>query len=1570
MATQPSEQSVFLHAIELDSPAERASYLDEACAGDTTLRADVEALLAAHDRLGAPLPETADAPNSSAETVEYQPPQKGVLVAGRYKLLLSIGEGGMGEVWMAEQTHPVQRKVALKLIRTGMNSEQVVVRFEIERQALALMDHPNIAKVLDAGTTDENRPFFVMELVEGVPITDFCDRNRLSVRERLELFVQVCQAVQHAHQKGVIHRDLKPSNVLVALYDGKPVPKVIDFGIAKATGSKLTDRTLFTGFGAVVGTLEYMSPEQAEMNQLDIDTRSDIYSLGVLMYELLTGTTPLQRKRVKAVVLLEALRLIREEEPQRPSTRLSTTAELPAIAANRGLEPRRLSGLVRGELDWIVMKCLEKDRNRRYESANGLARDVERYLADEPVQACPPSARYRVRKFLRRNKGPVLAASLLFLTFCAGLAGTTWKWLDADYQKGQARSAAADAQQKTKDEQAARKALQKTLYEQAIALAFHEWQHGNPGRATQLLDECRPEDRGWEWHYIYRLCHSDRLTLAAHGDPLHTVAYSPDGRLIASGSGWYEKQKPGEVIVWDAETGQEVFTLKGHTRLVRSVVFSSNGKLLASCGLDSAVCVWDVTTRQQLARFPGRGGWMTGVAFSPDSQLIVVAEGAALRVWDVAKRQEIYSQSVAAGTKAVAFSPDGQQIVCGCRNSHHVMLWKLGSSSMRILGTHTAELESVAFSPDGRRVVSAGWDTKIKIWNLETNNPPVTIDRHTDVVSHVSFSPDGKFVASASWDGTVGLWDSNRGTEVRTFRGHTGLVYSVAFNPDGERLATVGADHQVKVWDMMTQQEGRRVRLAGAHPYGLAFRADGKLLAVADGSIYLGPNKSVTILDSWTGLPLQTLVGHSGRVTGVAFHPSGPLVASASSDGTVKLWDTSTGRVLYTFKGHEGEVTGVAFSVDGHRIASSGIDRTVRVWDLDTRQECRVLRGHTDTVTGVAFAPDGRLASSSADRTVRIWDATDDTRFLVLNGHTDVVTGVAFSPDGQRLTSGSADQTLRVWEADGTPVFVLRGHTEGVWSLAYNPTGDRLVSASRDDNTVRLWDLNTGRQLLSLRQNQVISVAFSPKGQCFASGAAHNEIIQFWDASPPQSDEPGRSAEWFKYYAERKQYDKADAALARTSKLLPGDPSPWLSAAHFYSKLGLRERALAQFEQAIQLYPADVRTWRARAQAYFTSGQWDKAIIDYAKVVELAPDDVVSWNQRGTAHDRLNQRDPAIAAYRKAIQHDPNNLEAHINLGYSLLYKGSADEAIAEGRRAVEIAPRDGRARLVLGEVLNWKGRADEAIAEYRKAIEVEPRLATAYINLADALRKKGDVDAALAVLDEASRRVSSDRRIPGARGECYLAQKKWRAAINDFTVSISLYPSDVMQWRNRAMACLAVKDRDGYRQTCVGMLIVFAKLDNSYSTYWAAWTAALAPDALTDFGPLLKLQERWAAKYPAAWSYQFAYSALLCRAGQYEKAIERLTALSKYDPQGGNGYQWLFLALAHHHLGHAEEARQSLNKAVGWIESATKGQIPSTFVRTPLVWPDNLALELLRAEAEELILGKPKPEAKKEEKK
>jgi eukaryotic-like serine/threonine-protein kinase len=451
-----TERSIFLEALDRAEPAERAAYLDQACASDAELRRRVDSLLEAHHEPGDFL-EPAAIDDATVQMSDEAPderrgpgriPEGPGSRIGPYRLLQQIGKGGMGVVFMAEQEKPIRRKVALKIIKPGMNTGQVVARFEAERQALALMDHPNIARVLDAGTTEPNSrsvnrnskeegatpgdsdfgfrasefsrglPYFVMDLVKGVPITQFCDEAKLSPRERIDLFVPVCQAIQHAHQKGIIHRDVKPSNVMVTLHDGKPVPKIIDFGVAKATDQRLTERTLFTEYGAIIGTPEYMSPEQAEHSSLDVDTRTDIFSLGVLLYELLTGSTPLERTKLREAGYAEVLRRIKEEEAPKPSTRLSHSGDrLASIAATRRTEPARLTRLVRGELDWIVMKALEKDRSRRYATANGLARDIQRYLDGEPVEAGPPSASYKFRKFARKHSATLatLAAFVILL---------------------------------------------------------------------------------------------------------------------------------------------------------------------------------------------------------------------------------------------------------------------------------------------------------------------------------------------------------------------------------------------------------------------------------------------------------------------------------------------------------------------------------------------------------------------------------------------------------------------------------------------------------------------------------------------------------------------------------------------------------------------------------------------------------------------------------------------------------------------------------------------------------------------------------------------------------------------------------------------------------------------------------------------------------------------------------------------------------------------------------------------------------------------------------------------------
>src|SRR5262245_40147962 len=604
-----TERDIFFEALEMATPEARAAYLQGACGRDVVLRRKVDELLKEHfsnDSLLSGPALDGERPGIVEFPVEEAPAQ----MIGRYKLLEKIGEGGFGEVWMAEQREPVKRRVALKIIKLGMDSRQIVARFEAERKALAMMDHANIARIFDAYVTDNGRPYFVMELVRGIKITEYCDQNQLPTRERLKLFILVCQAIQHAHQKGIIHRDIKPSNVLVTLHDGVPVPKVIDFGIAKATQQELTDKTVFTQFQQFIGTPAYISPEQAEMSGLDIDTRADIYSLGVLLYELLVGQTPFDAKEMMQGGLDALRQIIREREPLRPSTTLNTLQGEARTTAGkrRQTEVGKLVHQLQGDLDWIVMKCLEKDRTRRYETANGLAADIQRHLANEPVLARPPSATYKFQKAWQRNKAVFTAGAVVAVALVAGIGVSTW----------QARKA-SDSEQKSR----------RFLYASEMNLAHAALKENNFGKARRLLDRHRPkpgeEDlRGWEWRYLWQLTRGSALATLTNrpGSQAYSVDFSKDGKSLAVG--WWD----GRVALWDVPARRWVRALTDRERPhTGQVAFSPVRNLLAATSEHMMVTLYDLDSGQEsiLWRAPDQADCnVRDLAFSQDGSKLVI----------------------------------------------------------------------------------------------------------------------------------------------------------------------------------------------------------------------------------------------------------------------------------------------------------------------------------------------------------------------------------------------------------------------------------------------------------------------------------------------------------------------------------------------------------------------------------------------------------------------------------------------------------------------------------------------------------------------------------------------------------------------------------------------------------------------------------------------------------------------------------------------------------------------------------------------------------------------------------
>ena len=996
-----------------------------------------------------------------------------------YEILNEVHRGGQGVVYKAVQK-ATKRTVALKVLLEGpYASPRQRHRFEREIDLVASLQHPNIVTVYDSGVTRDERHFFAMEYIHGQPLDAYLSDKSLSIDETLRLFQKICAAVNHAHQHGVIHRDLKPGNIRV---DANGEPHVLDFGLAKAGAGGLTpDGAPVTVTGEFMGTLAYASPEQTKGDPTLIDIRTDVYSLGVILYEMLTGKYPYQVVGQMA----EVLKNIAEAEPKKPST---------------------ICRQINDEVETIVLKSLAKERERRYQSAENLARDVEHYLSGQPIDAKRDSGWYVLKKALHRYKAPATAAVGYLVIVTIALLTCLALWRQATEQRDRARLAESEARQARTAEanakeqaQTERDAALGQAYVANIAAARAALAANEVATVRRHLDHAPPKFRNWEWHYLDAETDHSVATLRGHEKTVWSVKFSPDGTRLASAS------QDNTVRVWEAFTYEQLAILRGHERSVESVAFSPDGSRLVSGSYDNTVRLWDTATGKELALMRGHGGIVLCVAFSPDGQRLASASGdQTIRLWDAYTGEEL---DVLEGHEeivfSIAFSPDGTQLVSGSQDRGSVRLWDVASGQESgVLRKEEGAVFSLAFSPDGTRVAGATWDT-VRIWDVPTRQELSVLRGHEDKIYSVAFTPEGAQLASAAFDRTLRLWDASTGEELVLLRGHQGVVTSVAFSPDGGRLASASGDGTVRVWNAAAA--GELAVLVGTRVDGcesVDFSPDGARLASICTTITHGLPESSTvhIWDTATGEGLAALEGHDEMATSVAFSPDGTRLASATWDRTIRVWDADTGENLIILRGHQEGVTSVAFSPDGQYLASASHDGTLRIWDAVTGEGLRTMRGHEGPISSVAYSPNGaHLAAASSDETVRLLDVSTGEERIVLP-HEGHVSAVAFSPDGMRVASAVAeDHGVHVWDAStGQELTVLRGHEQHIYSVAFSADGTRLASGSAD-LSVRIWATDSGEQLLVLRghENWVISVTFSPDGKRLAS-ASRDGTVRIW----------------------------------------------------------------------------------------------------------------------------------------------------------------------------------------------------------------------------------------------------------------------------------------------------------------------------------------------------------------------------------------------------------------------------------------------------------------------------------------
>jgi tetratricopeptide (TPR) repeat protein/serine/threonine protein kinase len=1365
-----NEESLFAAALEKADAAERRAFLDAACDGDIALRERLEQLLGAHGQAAGILERGPDAAamnlSQTATPLAIDRP-----FARRFKLRQKLGAGGMGEVWVADQLEPIQRRVALKVVRPGFDSARLLTRFDQERQALALMDHPNIAKVLDAGLDEVGRPYFVMELIKGVPITRYCDDARLSPRERLALFIPVCQAVQHAHQKGIIHRDLKPSNILVTPYDGKPVPKVIDFGVAKAIGPRLTEQSIYTEVGALIGTLEYMSPEQAELNNLDIDTRSDIYSLGVVLYELLTGGVPFSRKELQASAFTDMLRIIREVDPPKPSTKLSSSETLPNVAAVRQMEPEKLIATVRGDLDWIVVKCLEKDRARRYATASGLAGDIERYLCDQPVEACPPSATYRLRKFARRHKGSLAVVAVALLATAVMVASIGWAVRDRAAQQTElkrlesARLGKVEGQ--IRDSLSAARTL---LIENKSAAARDKLAQAR----AQLGDGSALGNLAAE----VEACAADLDRFQQFLDLVDRAQQELTGPLLepalVAGSSYGRAGTPIPVETAGRRPAAAVpFVLKALERY--NVLEDDRWTGTLDDGL---------LGRQQVQQ----------IRTLVYEELLWLAD-------DMVRRQREHRSerklSPAAAARA-AFTYLGKAesahrptrafyaLRARCRND-------LGDKALAQADTQLADRTPPTIALDHFLQGQASYDAKQVAEAVNAFEAALRLE------------PTHYW--SLMW---LGYCLCDLGQEPENFAGaarvFTGCILK---RPDHAQAYYCRANAYSKL---------RRNEDAVAD-YSRAIELDPKdaRFWYNRGVAYHRLRQMDKALGDFSrAIELHPKEARAWSHRGLAYHALGqPGNAIADYSKAIEL-DPKDALPWYN--------RGLVYD-DMRQLNKALGDYSKAIELKPTYVAAWYNRGFAHERL---HEPDEAVADYS--RAIDLDPkhvAARANRSIVYMQLSQLDKAIADASRAVELDPGDA----RVWHTRGLVYDHMRERNKALadYSRAIELNAKYLVAWYNRGvlyDRMRQPDKALADYSRAIELDANYADAWNNRGLVYMQQGQPDKAVA--DFSRAIELDPKYVFAWYNRGNTYTTLGQPDKALADYSKAIGLDAKrvdAWNSRGGVYNQLGQPQKALADFSRAIELDAKHASAWYNRGNTYRKLGQPDKALADYSRAIELNAKYVDAWNNRGLVYKQLGRLDKAVADFSRGIELNPKYVFAWYNRGNTYTTLGQPKMAAADFSTALKIDPKDPRLWNNRGVAYDQLGQPDKALADFSRAIELNPRHLSAWYSRGLVYDKLGQPDKAVAEFSRVIELAPNDPELVDAywlRAQAHVRLAHFEQAQADYQKYLKRVPTHAGAHNDLAWllaTCPEVKLRDA------GQAVESAKkavqLASRNATYW-----------------------------------------------------------------------------------------------------------------------------------------------------